>query len=514
MSKFNKVVKNKNKTVNYEGDVAYNMGDELELYTLVCTASLQNKFYESANDTMDRLRSLISSVDPEFSAKLAIYAREEMYLRSVPVVMAVELASKYPGNSWVSKLVERVIQRPDEITEVLSYYQSKNNRTGTKKLNKLSNQIKKGIKNVFQSGKFDEYQYSKYNRKQDVRLRDALFLTHPKPVDNEQKLLFDRIANDTLKIACTWETQMSEAGKKDSPVTSKKDVWEKMILSEKMGYMAVLRNLSNFLKNDISKECMEMVCDYLSNPVAVKNSKQLPFRFLSAYRILTGSFYSDGLEYSNSPYLNMVLESLEKAIRYSIFNIPMFDNDNVLIATDVSASMQSRVSPNSVVNMYDIGTVLAMMMNSKCKYSVSGMFGDTWKVVNFPKENILMNANEIYRREGEVGYSTNGHKVLKWAVDNKNHSFDKIMIFTDCQLWDSYGNLGAMKKYWKQYKKENPNTKLYMFDLTGYGNTPIDVKDNDVFLISGWSDKIFDILSMFDKGLDAVDKIRQVKFDM
>jgi len=521
MSKFNKTKKNSNKTINSEDAVAYKMSDELELYTLVCTTVLSNKFYENQVDTVKRLRNLVKKCSPKFVSKLAVYAREKMYLRSVPLVLVVELAKIHTGDNLISKLTQRVVQRVDEITELLSYYQESNNRTDTKKLGKLSNQIKKGIRNVFESDKFTEYHFSKYNRKTDVRFRDALFLTHPRPSNKEQKKLFSDIANDTLDTACTWETQMSEAGKQDSPATSKKAVWEEMINSKKMGYMATLRNLRNMLQEGVSRECMQKACDYLSNPVAVSNSKQLPFRFLSAYRMLVdsdpcrygGSMWDKPENAVESPYLTMVLEALEEAIKLSIQNIPMFDNENVLIATDVSGSMQHSVSGRSVISLYDIGTVLAMMMHSKCKTSVAGMFGDDWKVVNFPSTDILRNADEIHRRNGEVGYSTNGYKVLKWACNKKNFKFDRIMMFTDCQLWNSsWSDSDTLQGLWNDYhNRVNPDAKLYLFDLNGYGNTPIEVRDNNVVLISGWSDKVFDILAAIDNGKSAIDEVMSIE---
>ena len=89
--KFNEKIKGINKTINHEGEEAYKLTPELELYSLVCTASLQNKFYESSSNTLDRLRALVKKVKPEFVAKLAVYARNEMYLRSIPIVLIVEL---------------------------------------------------------------------------------------------------------------------------------------------------------------------------------------------------------------------------------------------------------------------------------------------------------------------------------------------------------------------------------------------------------------------------------------
>ncbi len=516
MSKFNKTTKNINKTVNYEGEESYILSNEMELYSLVCTTTISNKFYEGSKQIVQRLRDLVNSVDHKFTAKLAIYVRNEMYLRSVPLVLIVELAKIHSGDNLISKTIQRVVNRADDITELLSYYQISGKRNETKKLNKISNQIKKGIRMVFESSKFDEYQYSKYNRNTEVRLRDALFITHPKPSNNHQKGLFYRIANDCMETAHTWETQMSEAGKKNSPVTTKKKIWEDMIDSNKMGYMATLRNLKNMLNEGVSLQHMEKVCAYLSDPVAVSKSKQLPFRFLSAYRMLVGNSWNRYNEYdehiidNDVSFLNMVLVALESAITYSIQNIPMFDNENVLIATDVSASMISPVSKHSVVTMYDIGTVLAMIMYKKCNTSVTGMFGNTYKNINLPKNNILKNADEIYKREGEVGYSTNGYKVIQYAYKH-NVKFDRIMMFTDCQLWNSTMTNSSLRLEWNKYKLKNPNCKLCLFDLNGYGNLPIDLSNKDVTLISGWSDKIFNVLSSIESGDDTLKLIYDIE---
>ena len=152
------------KVRNHEGAVSFALSKEMALYSQVCTSMLADKFYKSESDQMKDLRHLISVCDPKFVAKLAIYAREKMYLRSIPLVLVVELAKIHKGDDLVSKTVQRVIQRADEIAELLACYQALNGREGeTKKLAKLSNQIKKGLKAVFESGKFNEYQYAKHS---------------------------------------------------------------------------------------------------------------------------------------------------------------------------------------------------------------------------------------------------------------------------------------------------------------------------------------------------------------
>src|SRR6185436_9333334 len=102
----------------------------------------------------------------------------------------------------------------------------------------------------------------------------------------------------------------------------------------------------------------------------------------------------------------------------------------------VSGSMQKPISAKSKILNYDIGLMLAMLMHSRCDYVQTGMFGDTWKIINMSRTNILANVQEFYRREGEVGYATNGYLVLKDLINNQK-VVDKILFFTDCQLWNS-----------------------------------------------------------------------------
>ncbi len=509
MARFNEKTKGKDKVVNYEGDISYKLNDVNELYVTVACASLQPKFYESSTDCIKRIRELVSKVDPLAVAKLAVYAREKMYLRSIPLVLTVELAGVHNGDDLVSKTAERVIQRPDEITEMLSYYAIRNCRNDTKKFNKLSRQLQKGIAGSF--NKFSEYQFAKYDREGTVTLRDALFLTHPKPKDDTQKAIFDKIANKTLETPYTWEVELSELGKSKFENEEAKEIafrkkWEELIDSNKVGYMALLRNLRNILNAEVSTSYIKAVALTLSDKKNVLNSKQLPFRFLSAYRELQGL---------DNPLTPMILNALEDAVLHTAENIQGYDYDTmVVIACDVSGSMSRPISPRSKIENFDIGLILGMLLQNRCKSVITGIFGDLWKIKQVPSKAILQNVTRILTTRGEVGYSTNGWLVLNYMIKN-NIKADKVMMFTDCQLWDSsgiYQETGTVSKLWAAYKEQvNPSAKLYLFDLAGYGNTPLKVNESDVYLIAGWSDKIFDVLSAIDKGGSALDEIDRIE---
>lgn len=501
--KFNWINKGMNKVLNKESAPAYRLTPEWELYTSVVTTSLNNSFYEQAEERIERVRTLIGKCDALFVAQLATYAREVMNLRSIPLVMLVELARIHRGDSLVKRLTTRTVRRVDEITELLACYQQANRRTGIKKLNRLSKQMQAGLQEVFNV--FDAYQFAKYNRAAEIRLKDALFLVHPKAKDEQQQEIFNGIVNDTLPVPYTWETELSALGQNAfvTPEARNKAFrakWEELIDSGKLGYMALLRNLRNILEAGVSADHILSIRSRLASGKAVENSRQLPFRFLSAYR-----------ELSKTPslYATMLMTALERAVKVSACNIEGFDiHTRVLIACDVSGSMQRPVSANSKVLCYDIGLLLGMLLKSRCTCVTTGIFGDQWKIVNLPDTGILSNVDAFYKREGEVGYSTNGYLVIKYLIDRKMQ-MDKVMMFTDCQLWASR-NDSQIKDLWNVYKKICPGAKLYLFDLSGYGNTPLDMNRDDVFLIAGWSDKIFNMLVAIDKGGDALQEIKKM----
>ena len=506
--KFNSMLKGNGVVKNHEGAKAYAMTPELELYSAVVTASLSDNFYEKQDERMERIEQLVWQVSPEFVARLAIYTRTEMHLRSIPLLLLVELAKVHNGDDLVAKAVEKTVLRADEIMELLTCYQYRNPSEGSaKKLGKLSRQIQNGLKRAFNN--FDEYQFAKYDRSNlEVKLRDALFLVHPKAKNKAQQELFDKIANRQLETPYTWETELSALGQVSYNSQAEKDAffretWEELVNSGKLGYMAMLRNLRNMLEVGVSSQVMQKVAKRICDPYQVEKSKQLPFRYLSAYREIKDVCYTSTA---------LMLSALEKAVKCSAKNIDGFDeNTRVLLASDVSGSMYRSISSRSSVYYYDIGILLSMLMKNRCNQVITGLFGDVWKVWNMPQDNILSNTLGMLSHEGEVGYSTNGYKVIDWLIE-KNMVMDKVMMFTDLQMWDSWsGDSDAIEKSWKKYKKLAPNARLYLFDLAGYGNTPLRLTKPDVYLIAGWSDRVFNVLSAIEDGADALAVINKVK---
>lgn len=514
MSGYNTLVKNQSKSLNHEGAESFSMSAELELYTAVVTASLSNKFYESANERIERIAELVRNCEPRFVAQLAIYARQKMNLRSIPLLLVVELAKIHSGDDLVSRTVDAVVMRADEIMELLHCYQWRNERAvpdtsgcaPKKQLCKLSHQIQLGLQKAF--NKFDEYQFAKYDRNSfNVKLRDALFTIHPKAKDEAQQALFDKITNKCLETPYTWETELSAIGQMhfesdEAKALEFKKKWEELISSNKMGYMALLRNLRNIVNSNVDGNVLGKALNYIADENAVANAKQFPFRYLSAYKELKSA---------NEPMRSEIYAALEKAVKGSVNMIPDIDsNTRVFVASDFSGSMQSNLSYRSRIMYYEVGILLAMLMSSKCANVVAGIFGDDWKTIDIPTDQILKNTDQIRNRIGEVGYGTAGHKPLEWLINNKV-VMHKVMFFTDMQFWGHSNYCTHFTELWNKYKSIAPNAKLYIFDLAGYGHAPLNIPQKDVYCIAGWNERIFEVMSAIDHGSDIVEEIKKIE---
>lgn len=83
-----------------------------------------------------------------------------------------------------------------------------------------------------------------------------------------------------------------------------------------MGYMAILRNLRNFLKHGVD---LNLIAPILTDPQRVARSKQFPFRFYSAYRAVMEIPY---MEIARPQDRTRLLRMLETAIDQSVINVP------------------------------------------------------------------------------------------------------------------------------------------------------------------------------------------------
>jgi hypothetical protein len=489
-----KGVRSSTKTINLAGGEAYKPSDKLEL-TLRTMGFLMSgdAYYAKEKDTstaISRLVRKISVYDPEFVLKLAVYARNVMHLRTVSMYLLVEYAKTGVRNPGAYNYVPKILKRADEPAEALSYYFQSSGS------DKVPNMLKKGIAKTLNN--FDEYQFGKYNRKGQVTLKDAVFISHPKPKDKAQQVLYDKIVNGTLDIPFTWETHISKNG-------ASKKTWEEVI--PEMGFMATLRNLKNFVKNNVD---LTPVIAQLTNPEQVKKSQQFPYRFFSAYKELTKdkNGYWEATDEEELTVPTKLLDAVNDAMTISVENVPRISG-KTFIASDNSGSMHSgKPSAKGAVTNIDVASLFSAISLHVCKEAQVGVFGQTYATVPISKRgSILDNMDKI--KKTDVGHSTNAWTALAHLID-KNAIYDRIFLFSDMQCYNSYERDGKgrdLNSYITQYRKEiNPNCRLYSFDVASYGLLKFPENDPLTCPIAGYSDSIFQFVPMFEDGRETMVK--------
>lgn len=495
-------------TLTYEGAPSFEMDMRMELYqTVVTTLFGEPTFYEGKDKRAKRISRLVEKCvktgHAEFVAKLAIYAREQMNLRSISIFLTVTLLSVLRGIESAEfgkgrALVGAVIQRADEIREMFAagekIFGDPSNTKTFKRV--MPAALKRGIADAF--NKFDAYQFRKYQAgKGSIKFTDVMRVVHPTPKDDEQSIIFKQIMEGTLPQIETWETKISNEGS-----TTKN--WQAIADSPKTGYMAKLRNLRNFVKHDVN---LAATIEHLSNPHAIARSRQLPFRFYTAYRELGGetlksNFYNYGYEETGktigSPEL---LAALEDIFDLSVVNLPDM-GDDVLIVVDQSGSMLSPISSKSSVVCAEIAGVLgaAVWSNQVVNLGKRAMvvgFACKGKVYTWSKRTSALSAAKQMMNT-DLGASTRINTAWQSASD-AGLKPSTIIVLSDMQLTGSYHDR-EMKP--EAYGLVGPDTLKISVNINSYGNTPLAV-NNGWYQIAGWSEKVFDLIKAMRNPSDA-----------
>lgn len=442
----------------HEGAKAAQINPEQQLRRSVMACLLwEGEFYESGETIADRIGTLIPLCRPDFVAACAYHARSAMKLRHVPLLLVAHMTKLPEHKKLVGKLLCDVIQRPDEITEFLAIYESIGSKT-------LSAQVKKGLAAAFK--KFDEYALAKYNRDGKWKLRDALFLSHPKPADvtdgdrytrTERKSgvehfeltagerLFQRLVDGELVTPDTWEVALSGGA-------DKKETFERLMAEKKLGALAFLRNLRNMTQAGISTPAL---AGYAS---ALNVERVLPFRFIAAARAV--------------PQLEPVLEPLMLKCLESQTKLA----GRTVLLLDVSASMDSAISQKSDLQRLDAACGLAILLREVCAEVLTITFSQN--TVQVPPRRGFALRDAIVQSQPHS--STQLAASLQAIHASKEHAYDRIIVITDEQSHD-----GIVK----------PNGKGYVINVASAKNG---VGYGAWNHIDGWSEAVIDYIREFE----------------
>jgi len=375
----------------------------------------ENNFYEDGQTIGERISALVPQVPAETVAELAIEARTRGNLRHVPLLLACELAKHKTHRHVVGALVPKIVQRADELAEILAIYSRE--RSGTKKLNRLSKQLQKGLAEAFR--KFSAYNLAKYNRDNTIKLRDVLFLTHAKPKDEEQEKTWKLLVNGELPTPDTWEVAISAA---KGDVERTKATWERLLKDDRLGALALIRNLRNMTRAKVDRGLVREAL------LKADTSRVLPFRFVAA-AVAAPEFESE----------------LDELLVKSARQASKLPGHTVLIV-DVSGSMYGygNISARSDITRVQAAGALAAVARERCEsvsiYATAGNDGSYRHATALVPSRHGMALVEKFSKNGFAGELGSGGiflvQALDWVSERETSGADRIIVFTDEQDCD------------------------------------------------------------------------------
>ena len=467
MSNFN--AKATAKTANKSGHAAYKMTDKEKLVTQVLTTFFNEpKYYgDNSGELMETAYAVIAK-EPEFVAKLAIYARTVFNMRSVSHVLCAMLANRVKGAGFVRTTIAKCCVRGDDITEILACYISMYGKP-------IPNSLWRGLKDALKAA--PPYAVAKYQGSDKaVKMADAIKLCHPKPGD-----VFKDCIEETLPVPTSWETELSKGG-------NTKETWERLIAERKIGYMAALRNLRNMVNANPSN--IDEILSMIADPERVKKSRQLPFRFHTAYKQMKSAPNAG----------SKVLDALEDAMSASVANMPELPGTTV-IAVDCSGSMTySPISRKSTATPMEIASVLGVCAAVSADNAILYAFSDDAVKVNVSRRGgILAQSEGVYTSVYYHG-GTNMHAPFD-AMIRDGVRADRVIVLSDNEV-NSRWNDPVQKVADEYRRKTGSDCWVHAIDLQGYGTQQFHGAKTDI--IAGWSERVLEFVPLAEQGAGGI----------
>jgi hypothetical protein len=414
---------------------------------------------------------------------------------------------------WNRRMIDAACQRADEPGEILAYWTSHFGRA-------IPKPVKRGVADAVRR-LYTEYSLAKYDGTTSAyRFGDVIDLVHPAPapdkpwqadlfryalnrrhgrgdlIPNALPMLNRRAWLTTLPTArrrslltepgaaellagagMTWEAL---AGWLQGPMDAA--AWEAIIPS--MGYMALLRNLANFNKAKISGEVAAQVATRLADAVEVSRSRQLPLRFLAAYRAV-----SHDLRWA---------WPLEQALCHSLNSIPALTG-RTLIMVDTSKSMEETFSKDGELGRWHAAALFGIALATRCETADIVSFASTAHYIGQPsnahtKHFPLTDGESILRaldRWQSGGYFLGGGTETAKALRREFKAHDRVVVLTDEQA-SQRDTLVAVDQ------AVPANIPMYTANLAGYeaGHAPSGRANRHTF--GGLTDEMFKVIPLLE----------------
>ena len=523
-------------TRNHEGAIVHDLSSLETLFSKVLGSFFgESTYYEkrSSEKDFEELVNTINKVpyeDREYVLKIALLGREHNMIQyPLAVLTACFNDERFKGEDFLdasgrNKLQyysDRIIRRGRDIVDVMSTQitafgfdrvpVTKGKKvTGYKRDLPLPMQLRKALKYKLET--FNDYQLSKaLSESREVSLADCIKLLRPnEKIAKVPKGFFSAVIEGKVQMGAETKQVQSELAKsrnKNSTSTIK-DVKESIDSST---VMAIVKNLVALHRAGVfnDREAVDGIVKKLTDKKQVQKSRLLPFRFYSAWKEVNKLPTSYGVR--------VISDALITALDLSIANMPKIDGYNAILI-DRSGSMQCPVSSMSTVMADDIALILGAICFKQGVGEVYVFGSSCQKVTGLSSRSTVIDLVNQLKRVN-VGGGTNLDIALNViSADAQKTHYDNLIMLSDNDCYSSTGSTFRINGWGCYSSDEAVNSmirsglikKFYLNNLLGNTFAIVNTDDYRKNLITGFSEKIVDVINTYGALGKGASDIRKV----
>ncbi|VTX67100.1 60 kDa SS-A/Ro ribonucleoprotein [Neisseria subflava] len=484
----------KTDTHNEAGGIAYTLTPKQQLAQLAATGCLNNTFYADAQSQLDQVLKLAESLDAEFIAKTAVYARQKGFMKDMPALLLAVLAQK--DVNMLARVFDQVVDNGKMLRNFAQII-----RSGAVGRKSFGNRPKKLMQTWLLTA--TEKQLLNAAVGNSPSLADVVKMVHPKPREAWRAAWFawligkpyDREALPPITRAFEDYKQSREGTLPNVPfqMLTALDLnsgdWAQ--IARNGSWQQVRQNLNTFLRHEVfaKSKNIKMVAEKLRDETAIARARVLPYQLLTAYQATSGQMPFE------------IREALQDAMETAVQNVPAIQG-KVVVCPDVSGSMHSPVtgyrgSVSTKTRCIDIAALVsAAMLRTNPQARVIPFEQITVNVKLNPRDSIMTNAEKL----ANVGGGGTACSAPLAMLNREKADVDLVVIVSDNESWaddsQQWGATTSLMKEWNILKQRCPEAKLVCLDIQPYTKAQARNRQ-DILNIGGFSDQVFSLIGSF-----------------
>lgn len=487
---------NRADTVNEAGGPAFAFTPKQALAQYAATGCLNRTFYANAETQLDRVLEMVSAAGPEFTAKVAVYSREQGHMKDLPALLCATLSVLDAGS--LKSVFPRVC---DDAKMVRNFVQIL--RSGAVGRKSLGTVPKRLVLRWLESR--TEEQLIRASVGQNPSLADLVKMVHPRPNDPQRAALYGWLLGRPYDGQALPDCVKQYEAFKSGQTSEIPDVPFQMLTALPIGpqgwstiarqasWQTTRMNLNTFARHEVFSDpaVTRQVAQRLRNPDNIRRARVFPYQLMVAHAQADAAVPLE------------VREALQDAMDVALENVPVLSG-HIVVCPDVSGSMQSPVTGHrkgstTVVRCRDAAALIAAALLRKNHRTEVIPFSDDVVRVNLnPRDSVMTNAQKLASLPSG---GTNCSAPLRRLNREKSRT-DLVILVSDNQSWvdrQGGGRSTATLLEWETLRRRNPTARLVCVDLQPSDSTQAHERE-DILNIGGFSDSVFELLAQFANG--------------